>query len=112
MGRKGDEDVLPEFLCQVHLLAARELDLTCKVAHFDGEIEGFQTVYTLHPKRAPEGARGKQAAFAQSHVQRVGEGRDGLHIGFVQTKNGGGVFSLHMFAFVGNLKEVNLHGDF
>lgn len=78
MGRKGEEDVLTQRLCQVHVLTPLQFDLAGKIVHFDRELKRVKATDACHPEGGPQLASGEQTAFAESHVQGIKERSNGL----------------------------------
>ena len=110
MGGKGEENVLPEILCQVYLLGTVQFYLASKVWNANGILETLKAGDALHLKRAFQSTRCKEASIAQTHLQRILQGRNRNGLRFIDVQHGSGLASLKMLSFGRNLEGVYFHG--
>ncbi len=109
MGRKGEQDVFPHGLCQVHQFGAGQLDLEGEVRDSQLIAEFLEAAHAFHFEIDAQLAGGEEAAAAQADVQLVAHFADGANLRVVQVEDRARVRTFHVHALVRDLVEMNLH---
>jgi len=110
VGRKGEEDVFPERLCQVHDFSSIQVRLTGKVFENHRKVKVFEARNARRPERRPKGARGENPPVAEPDVQRVAQRGAGHRQAVFQSKGFRRVFPFNVFPFRRDLQDMNFHG--
>ena len=109
VGRKGEQNVLPYWLCQVDRLGAGQLHLAGKIFDFQRVTEALPGSSRIAIRGRPRAARSQKDRRRSDRHRARSEPARPDDVRLVQVENAARLFSFHMPPFGRDLLSMNLH---
>jgi len=109
VGRKGEQNVFADGLCQVDRLGAGQFDLAGEFVDSQWKAEWFEAMDALQLEIDGKLAGGEKTISTQPDIERIVDRTDGSNPGFMQVENTAALVSLEVLSFRRNLLGVDLH---